>query len=132
MTGRPLLSSQRRQAPILLIMSIRLHAVTLDAREPAALARFWARVLGGTTREAGNGYIAVERVPGLAGRLLIQPVTDERVGKNPIHLDLTAEDVAGELARLVDLGAVVVDERTDSEFHWWVLADPAGNLFCLG
>jgi hypothetical protein len=27
---------------------------------------------------------------------------------------------------------VIVDQRSDSKFRWWVLADPEGNLFCVG
>lgn len=96
------------------------------------MARFWSGALGGVVRDSGNGYLAVEQVPGLAGRLLFQPVPDERVGKNRIHLDLTTDDPDAELSRLVSLGATVVDERSDSRFHWWVMADPEGNLFCVG
>jgi hypothetical protein len=62
-------------------MGVNLHAVTLDSRDPAVLAEFWARALGGVVRDSGNGYLAVEEVSGLSGRLLIQPVDDERPGR---------------------------------------------------
>ncbi len=113
-------------------MGIKLHAITMDSREPVLLARFWAQALGGVVSEAGNGYLAVSQIPGLSGQLLIQPVDDQRGPKNPIHLDLTADDPASELARLVAAGASIVEERSDSNFRWWVLADPEGHLFCLG
>jgi predicted enzyme related to lactoylglutathione lyase len=119
-------------ADTIMDVSLSVHAITLDSREPVALADFWARAFGGTVRDSGNGYLAVEPVPGLAGPLLIQPVTDDRPAKNPIHLDLGTDDTGGELARLVGLGATVIEERADSKFRWWVLADPEGNLFCLG
>lgn len=117
---------------MLWIMGIGVHAITMDARRPAELARFWASALGGVVADSGNGYLAVEGIPGLTGRVLIQPVDDERSGKNPIHLDLTTDDPAGELARLETMGATVIEQRADSKFRWWVLADPEGNLFCLG
>lgn len=113
-------------------MGTQLHAVTIDCRDTATMARFWSGVLGGTVHDSGNGYVAVEQVPGLTGRLLFQAVPEDRVGKNRLHLDLTADNPHDEITRMVDLGAVIVDERSDSEFNWWVLADPEGNLFCIG
>lgn len=117
-------------------MSIRLHAVTVDSRDPLALARFWAGALGGQVRDSGNGYQAVDHGPDGAQHLLFQPVPEDRAGKNRLHLDLTAVDAVGgveaERDRLLGLGASVVERRSDSLFTWWVLADPEGNLFCLG
>ena len=112
-------------------MGSRIHAVTTDCHDAPALARFWAAALGGTANDSGNGYIAVEGVPGLGASVMFQPVPDERPLKNSMHIDLTTEDLDAELARLRGLGATVVAERSDSLYHWWVLADPEGNLFCL-
>jgi hypothetical protein len=113
-------------------MSLALHAVTVDCRDAAALGGFWACALGGAAREAGNGYVAVDHGSGGGQHLLFQPVPEERQGKNRLHLDLSAADPAAEVERLVDLGATLVDRRSDSLFTWWVLADPEGNLFCVG
>jgi hypothetical protein len=39
--------------------------------------------------------------------------------------------MADEVARLVGLGATVIAERRLGDFAWTVLADPAGNEFCV-
>ena len=44
-----------------------------------------------------------------------------------IHLDIETDDVAAEVARLVALGATIVDEPEG----FVVLDDPAGLVFCV-
>ncbi len=61
------------------------------------------------------------------------PVTDPKVGKNPVHLDLTsssAEDQAATVDRLVAAGARRVDIG-QGDVPWVVLADPEGNELCV-
>jgi Glyoxalase-like domain len=59
-------------------------------------------------------------------------VPEERAGKNRLHLDLTTDEPASDLERLTDLGTVVQEKRSDSTRSWWILADPEGNVLCLG
>jgi hypothetical protein len=44
-----------------------------------------------------------------------------------VHLDIEADDVAAEIARLEALGARVTDQR-DS---YAIMADPGGLVFCV-
>ena len=46
-----------------------------------------------------------------------------------MHLDLSADDVEAELARLVSLGATV--DATQANDGLIVMHDPEGNEFCL-
>ena len=61
------------------------------------------------------------------------PVDDEKVVKNRVHLDLlpdAARDVAAD--EVLGLGATLVaDHRKADGTGWAVLADPAGNEFCI-
>lgn len=61
------------------------------------------------------------------------PVTDRKVVKNRLHLDLTsaAEDREAEIERIVALGARRVDVGQSGNQSWTVLADPEGNEFCV-
>ena len=61
--------------------------------------------------------------------LSLQLVPEPRAGKNRLHLDLFTGDLAGEVDRIRDLGAVEV-RRFDDD-GWVVLADPDGNQFCV-
>jgi hypothetical protein len=55
----------------------------------------------------------------------------QRLGDGPsrVHIDIHADDLAAEVARLEALGATV--QRWDGEAPWCVLRDPAGLLFCV-
>lgn len=119
----------------------RLKQLVIDARHPAALARFWAEVLDGfeirayddaeVARLAGLGLtpetdpVVILDGPGL--EVCFQQVDVESVRKKPLHLDLASADRAGEVARLVALGATIVEVF---DAHTW-LRDPEGNDFCL-
>ena len=48
-------------------------------------------------------------------------------GAPRVHLDIHADDVDAEVARLERLGA----ERVQKVQAWWVMRDPAGLLFCV-
>lgn len=55
-------------------------------------------------------------------------------GKNRVHVDLAVEtdkDLEAETARLVALGASVVEQVSMGGGSWSVLADPEGNQFCV-
>ena len=58
-------------------------------------------------------------------------VPEDRVAKNRMHIDLRPSDQFSEVQRLVGLGATHVDVRQSSQCSWVVLADPAGNEFCV-
>jgi len=113
-------------------MGILVRAVTIDCRDAAGLACFWAEVLAGRVRDAGNGYVAVRHGGDGTPELLFQPVRDRPTGRNRLHLDLAAPDPGAEVARVAGLGATLVEQRSDSLYIWWVMADPEGNLFCVG
>lgn len=71
---------------------------------------------------------------GTGRRILFMAVPDRSSAKNAWHLDLNVgrDNIDAEVARLVALGAVekyTVDEP--GGFHT-TLADPEGNLFCVG
>ena len=122
----------------------RVHDIVFDSGHPASLARFWAGVLDGyrvapydeeeLRRLAEQGIddpeddptVLVEAGPGRP-RCFFVRVPEGKTAKNRVHLDLAADDPAAEVARLVDLGAVVV-----REYGGWVqMADPEGNEFCV-
>jgi hypothetical protein len=93
----------------------------MDAADPWVPARFWATALGMEASGAG-GRDAVLRDRG-APTIWINEVPEPKVGKNRVHLDLSA----GSPRQLLDLGArLVVDRGTFA-----VLADPEGNELCV-
>ncbi|WP_454293453.1 VOC family protein [Salana multivorans] len=124
----------------------RLQDIVTDCAHPASLARFWAQALDlyevapydeeelarlralGVDDVEDDPSVLVQPAGGTRGvRFWFQCVPEPKLTKNRVHVDLRADDVAGELARLQSLGASVVLEGEDAI----VLADPEGNEFCL-
>ena len=120
----------------------RLSDIVIDCSHPASLARFWAAALDGYAvapydeeeieRLRTLGITDLEDDPsvlaeGPGPRLFLQRVPESRRGKNRVHLDLTTADVDSEVARLLSLGAGIVETF---ESRVW-LADPQGNDFCV-
>ena len=112
-------------------MSLKVEMVTFDCADPAELARWWAEQFDGTTRELIPGeFVAVNRSEGPT--LGFQKVPDPTPGKNRVHMDFSAADVDAEVSRLVAAGATEIGRHSIGEnFRWVVLADPAGNAFCV-
>jgi hypothetical protein len=120
----------------------RLSDIVIDCSHPASLARFWAAALDGYAvapydadeieRLRSLGITDLEDDPtvlieGPGPRLFFQRVPELKRAKNRVHLDLATADVDGEVARLVSLGAGIVE--TFPSRVW--LADPQGNEFCV-
>ncbi|WP_243858603.1 VOC family protein [Mycobacterium sp. DL440] len=76
-------------------------------------------------------FVVVE-VPG-GGWLGFQHVDAPSPGKNRAHVDFRSSDRDADVARLLATGASEVEKhQVTPEFGWIVLADPAGNVFCVG
>jgi predicted enzyme related to lactoylglutathione lyase len=111
--------------------------VTFDCREAAAVAEFWAAVLGysiNEVRQLGNPHWVLTSLDGTSPRLVFVEVPEPKTLKNRVHLDLIpgTRSHREELHRLLGLGATIVDDRRDLDPGGWVvMADPEGNEFCL-
>ena len=112
-------------------MTLNVEMVTFDCSDPLPLAQWWAQHFDGETQELIHGeFIAVVRQDG--PRLGFQKVDDPTPGKNRVHLDFGAADVDAEVDRLTAAGATEVGRHgIGDSFRWVVLADPAGNAFCV-
>jgi catechol 2,3-dioxygenase-like lactoylglutathione lyase family enzyme len=112
-------------------MALTVTMVTIDCVDPRALAGFWEKALDlRVVLDFGGGYLVLQGDGPV--RLGLQKVDEPTVGKNRLHLDLSAADRTAEVDRLEGLGATALDEHRVPGYAWTVLADPAGNLFCVG
>jgi catechol-2,3-dioxygenase len=111
---------------------IGLFAVTIDAPDAAALARFYADLLGmEVTYDGPEGSLAV----GGGKSLMFQRVADYTPPQWPdpahpqqAHLDILVDDLDAAEARALELGATRLPGGGDG---WRTLADPAGHPFDL-
>jgi len=119
----------------------RLTQIVVDSTSASTLARFWAAALDdfeirpydqeeverlatlGLTPETDPTVI----VDGPALEICIQEIDLVISGKQRVHLDLATEDRAGEVERIIGLGAQIQEEF---DGHTW-MTDPEGNDFCI-
>ncbi|MCF4121807.1 VOC family protein [Antribacter sp. KLBMP9083] len=126
-------------------MALRWYSTVVESTDHRKLARWWAEALGWQVIfELDSEAIVVppwvlemskelefHRVP--PGFVFV-PVEHEKQGKNRLHWDFaphTSDDRDAEIARLVELGATVIDVGQPADATWTVLADPDGNEFCV-
>jgi catechol 2,3-dioxygenase-like lactoylglutathione lyase family enzyme len=106
----------------------RLCAILIDCdtSDVDEAARFWAEALGRPVdaRHPGSrGNYRMLDTPPDEPIVQIQRVQHE----SRVHLDIEADDIAAEIARLEQLGATVV-ERLE---RWVVMQAPTGQRFCI-
>ncbi len=115
-------------------MSLRFTEVVIDCPDHGAVVDFWAIALDYSRHPVNEQYVALvpdgEATPGRPP-ILFQKVPEPKVGKNRVHLDFRADVRADEVSRLVAIGTVVLAEHSMGDFGWTVMADPAGNEFCV-
>lgn len=112
-------------------MPIAVETITFDCADPDTLAQWWARAVDGEVNAVVPGeFVLVSQPEGL--KLGFQRVDGPTPGKNRVHVDFSAADMEAEVQRLVTLGASETERHSFGDaFRWVVLADPAGNAFCV-
>lgn len=72
-----------------------------------------------------------QKQTGSARRILFQQVPESKAGKNRVHIDISVgpDALAPEVARLQQLGAIVLAEQHDFGSHFFTMADLEGNEF---
>jgi catechol 2,3-dioxygenase-like lactoylglutathione lyase family enzyme len=92
---------------------------------PAA-ADFWSKALGMPVDEAyvdgGAEYTSLTNTPADL-HIEVQKVGHE----SRVHLDIEADDIEAEVARLEGLGA----KKVAFVRRWWVMEAPTGQRFCV-
>jgi hypothetical protein len=103
-------------------------ALVVDSHDPAGDTAWWADVLGARPTEGPDGVRRwLADVPGLPWDVWKFVGVDEpKTVKNRWHWDVVSEDVD----ELVRRGATVL-RPPGGDIDWHVLADPAGNEFCV-
>ena len=112
----------------------RMHHVVIDCPDPAALAAFYAELLGLPVTYASEGFVVVaasDRSSGLGFQLApghCAPTWPDDAVPQQFHLDIMVDDVAAAGERVLAMGATRLDPSSEGTS---VYADPAGHPFCL-
>jgi len=107
----------------------RLSTLVIDCNveDLGAAGEFWSRALGRPVSaeadpDANPNYLELATSKG-EPMLLVQKVSHP----SRIHLDIEADDLEAEAARLEALGA----KRVQFVRRWWVMEAPTGQRFCI-
>jgi catechol 2,3-dioxygenase-like lactoylglutathione lyase family enzyme len=113
---------------------LRLRAVVINVRDMDAGVRFWCAALGYVPRDREPDPTFVALVDPAGRGLQVSLQLSEAPPRSPaqVHMDLFTGDRAGQVERLIGLGATRAEDWVypdDADFV--VLRDPDGNEFCV-
>lgn len=112
----------------------KLGTVVIDCPDPAALAAFYAELLGGQVDASDEDWVdlkgpvtdlAFQRAPGH-----VPPQWPDRSRPQQFHLDVVVDDLDSAQKQALALGATLLEDH-DGKRGFRVFADPAGHPFCL-
>ncbi len=114
-------------------MRLTVDALLFDCPDPDALATFYEGLLDYVRTFEDEGEVLIAAADGSGFPMLFVESSDDKTGKNRLHLDLRPDDQARAVAAAIALGATRVDigQDEDPDVTWEVLADPDGNEFCI-
>ena len=107
--------------------------LVIDSQDPKGITPFWCGLLEVEVESTfGDGQFVVLRPTKDGLTVGFQLVSEQKTGKNRLHLDLTVDDLDAATAEIEALGGRWIDHGTTHElegFMWRCMADPEGNEF---
>ena len=111
---------------------MKVGSVVIDCNDFESMFAFWREALRYVARELPeDDWVVLQDPEGGGVNVSLQQVPEPRSGKNRLHLDLYTSDQAGEVKRLLGLGATRQLRTPEPDEDFVVLEDPEGNLFCV-
>lgn len=111
----------------------RVGSIVIRCFEFDKMFAFWREALHYVAKEPPEAGWAILRDPeGSGPNLSLDQTSEKRSGKRSrLHLDLYTHDQAGEVERLIKIGARRYPWRYEPADDFVVLEDPDQNLFCV-
>src|SRR5262250_968705 len=111
-------------------MAIRLGSTVMNCADMELMTSFWSEALGliPSSSDPDDDFRVLR---GQHVNLSLQLANTPVSARDQMHLDLYTDDQAGEVERLVRIGAMVVRHNRDPEDDYVVMTDPEGNEFCV-
>ena len=112
---------------------LRIGSIVLRVDDLERQTEFWEAALGYVRRdETSDDFVLLRPRDGVGPNLSLDLARSSVQLPPRIHLDLYAEDQAGEVERLKTLGATEVHwDKRPPDADYVILADPEGNRFCV-
>jgi len=112
---------------------LRVGSIVLRVDDLERQTAFWSEALHYEPRAgADDDFVLLRPRDGVGPNVSLDRVRSTVQIPPRIHLDLYTEDQAGEVARLIALGATEVHwDKRPPDADYLILADPEGNRFCV-
>jgi catechol 2,3-dioxygenase-like lactoylglutathione lyase family enzyme len=113
---------------------LRIGSIVLRVDDLQRQTEFWQAALGYERRREADNFDFVLLCPrdSAGPNLSLDRVRSTLQIPPRLHLDLYTEDQAGEVERLLTLGATEVHwDKRPPDADYVILADPEGNRFCV-
>jgi len=113
---------------------LRIGSVVIDCINFDGMLAFWQEVLHYEPRESPeDGWVVLKDPTGRNTNVSLNRVqpSEKLIGRNWLHFDLYTNDQAGEVERLLKIGATRHPQTYEAGEDFIVLEDPDGNLFCV-
>jgi catechol 2,3-dioxygenase-like lactoylglutathione lyase family enzyme len=112
---------------------IRVGSIVFRVDDLERQTAFWAAALDYDPRTGpDDDFVLLRPKDGVGPNVSLDRVRSALNVPPRIHLDLYTEDQAGEVARLLSLGATEVHwDKRPPDADYVILADPEGNRFCV-
>ena len=112
----------------------KLHGTIVDCKDPIALSRFYAEILGYTVVQSESDWSVIgisQHLPGIAFQRIanyVAPAWPSGDIPTQIHFDIRVEDFDTAVSEIESLGGRLLSKSSDT---FWVCADPEGHPFCI-
>ena len=112
---------------------IGIGSIVLRVDDLERQTEFWEAALGYVRRQDdSDDFVLLRPRDGVGPNLSLDRVRSTLQIPPRIHLDMYTEDQAGEVERLIALGATEVHwDKRPPDADYVILADPEGNRFCV-
>jgi catechol 2,3-dioxygenase-like lactoylglutathione lyase family enzyme len=112
---------------------IRVGSIVLRVDDLERQTEFWSEALHYVRRQDdSDDFVLLRPRDGAGPNISLDRVRSTLQVPPRIHLDLYTEDQAGEVKRLIALGATEVHwNKRPPDADYVILADPEGNRFCV-
>ena len=111
---------------------LRVGSIVIRVDDLEREIAFWTAALGYEVGRTDDDFAILRPVDGVGPNISFDLHAAAPRVPPRIHLDLYAEDQAGEVRRLIGLGATEVHwDKRPPDADYVILADPEGNRFCV-
>ena len=113
--------------------TVRVGSIVIRVDDLEKQVAFWSAALDYVPRRGdADDFVLLKPRAGAGPNVSLDRVAANVQVPPKIHLDLYTEDQAGEVARLLALGATEVHwDKKPPDADYVILADPEGNRFCV-